>query len=37
MVYQFNIKKDKASAKEYAAKLLQIDPENEAAKQVQKL
>jgi len=37
MVYQFNVKKDKVNAKNYAAKLLQIDPENEAAKQVQKL
>ena len=37
MVYQFNVKKDKVNAKNYAAKLLQIDPENEAAKQIQKL
>ena len=37
MVYQFNVKKDKAAAKVYANKLLQIDPDNEAAKQVQKL
>ena len=37
MVYQFKVKKDKAAAKVYANKLLQIDPDNEAAKQVQKL
>lgn len=33
-VYYFNVKQDKATAKEYAAKLQGIDPENDVAKQV---
>lgn len=33
-VYYFNVKQDKATAKEYAAKLKGIDPENDVAKQV---
>ncbi len=34
IVYHFNVKQDKASAKAYANKMLVIDPENETAKQV---
>lgn len=34
IVYYFNVKQDKASAKTYANKMLTIDPENEIAKQV---
>ena len=34
IVYYFNVKQDKASAKTYATKMLTIDPENEIAKQV---
>jgi tetratricopeptide (TPR) repeat protein len=37
MVYAYNVKQDKATAKDYANKLLQIDPSNEVAKQVQAL
>lgn len=37
IVYAYNVKQDKAGAKEWAAKLLQVDPENEIAKQVQAL
>ena len=34
MVYEYNVKKNPAGAKDYAQKLLVIDPENETAKQV---
>lgn len=34
MVYYFNVAQDKAQAKVYAEKMLQVDPENEVAKQV---
>lgn len=34
IVYAFNVKQDKAQAKEFAQKLLQINPDNEVAKQV---
>ena len=34
LVYSYNVKQDKATAKSYANKLLSIDPENEVAKQV---
>jgi tetratricopeptide (TPR) repeat protein len=34
MVYYFNVKKDVATSKEYANKMLAIDPNNEVAKQV---
>lgn len=37
MVYAYNVKQDKATAKQYAEKLLEIDPSNEVAKQVQAL
>lgn len=37
MVYQYNVAHDTAASKEWAAKLLTIDPENEVAKQVQSL
>lgn len=37
MVYQYNTAHDTAASKEWAAKLLSIDPENEVAKQVQSL
>lgn len=37
MVYQYNVAHDTPSSKEWAAKLLSIDPENEVAKQVQSL
>lgn len=35
IVYYFNVKQDKATAKTYASKMLAIDPENEIAKQVE--
>ena len=34
MVYYFNVAQDKAQAKAYAEKMLQVDPNNEVAKQV---
>lgn len=34
IVYEFNVKQNKESAKAYASKMLAIDPENEVAKQV---
>lgn len=34
MVYYFNVAQNKAQAKVYAEKMLQVDPENEVAKQV---
>ncbi|MBM6991803.1 MAG: tetratricopeptide repeat protein [Prevotella sp.] len=34
IVYYYNVKQDKATAKSYATKMLSIDPENEVAKQV---
>lgn len=34
MVYAFNVKKDKATAQQFAQKLLGVDPENAIAKQV---
>ena len=37
IVYDFNVLQDKATAKQVAAKLLTIDPENSVAKQVQAL
>lgn len=37
MVYAYNVKQDKATAKDFANKLLAIDPSNEVAKQVQAL
>lgn len=37
MVYAYNVKQDKTTAKLFAGKLLQIDPTNEVAKQVQSL
>jgi tetratricopeptide (TPR) repeat protein len=37
MVYYFNTMKDVPTSKEYAAKLLAIDPENEIAKQVSEM
>lgn len=35
IVYEFNVKKNKAAAKEWAGKMLGVDPTNEIAKQVQ--
>ena len=35
IVYEFNVKKNKAAAKEWAGKMLAVDPTNEIAKQVQ--
>lgn len=35
MVYEYNVKHDTAASKSWAAKLLEIDPANEVAKQVQ--
>ncbi len=35
IVYEFNVKKNKAAAKEWASKMLGVDPTNEIAKQVQ--
>lgn len=37
IVYEFNVKQNKAAAKEWAAKMLAIDPTNEIAKQVKNL
>ena len=34
IAYYFIIQDDKATAKDYAQKLIEIDPENEIAKQV---
>lgn len=35
IVYEFNVKKNKVAAKEWAGKMLGVDPTNEIAKQVQ--
>lgn len=37
IVYSFNVKQDIEGAKQYAAKMLVIDPENEVAKQVSEM
>lgn len=35
IVYEFNVKQNKAAAKQWAEKMLAVDPANEIAKQVQ--
>ena len=37
MVYEYNVAKNTTASKEWAKKLLGIDPENEMAKQVSNL
>ena len=37
IVYEFNVKQNKAAAKVWAEKMLAVDPTNEIAKQVKNL